>query len=504
MARIAVGGLHHETNTFAPSKATYADFVRADGWPGLTRGPGLFDAVKAMNIPIAGFVDEASARGHELMPLLWGNATPSAHVTEDAFERIVGQLIEDLASGPALDAVYLDLHGAMVAEHVQDGEGEILRRVRGVVGNNLPVVVSLDLHANITPQMVDLADVLIAFRTYPHVDMAETGARTARYLERVTAAVSRDYKAYREVPFLIPITSGCTLHEPARGLYRRLAGSERDAVTSVSFACGFPPADVWHCGPSVVAYATSQEAAERAAEAVLEEALLREAAFGTKIWHPDEAVAYAIEQSRAAGWPVILADTQDNPGAGANSDTVGLLEALVRQGAEGAVLGILYDPQTAAAAHAAGEWAEISVSLGAKSGLPGHVPLETTVRVERLGDGRFTGTGPFYWGARMELGPMALLAVGGVRVVVASRKLQAADQAIFRHLGVEPAEQKILALKSSVHFRADFAPIAAEILIVAAPGPNPVDHRQLSYRNLRPGVRLMPLGPGFMPAAMAG
>ena len=175
----------------------------------------------------------------------------------------------------------------------------------------------------------------------------------------------------------------------------------------------------------------------------------------------------------------------------------------MRQGAEGAALAILCDGEAAAAAHAAGEGSEVTIALGAKSRLPGHRPLEARYRVERLGDGRFTGTGPFYKGERMRLGPMALLRLGGVSIVVASRKLQAADQAIFRHLGVEPQRQKILALKSTVHFRADFEPIAGPILVVAAPGPNPIDHREVTYRRLRPGLRLMPLGPAFAPADAA-
>jgi len=159
----------------------------------------------------------------------------------------------------------------------------------------------------------------------------------------------------------------------------------------------------------------------------------------------------------------------------------------------------VYDPEVAAIAHAAGEGSTISVGLGAKSGLPGHRPYEGAYRVERLGDGNFTATGPFYRGNRVQLGPMALLSVDGVRAVVASRRQQAADQAVFRHLGIEPTAQKILALKSSVHFRADFQPIAEEVLIVAAPGPNPADHRQLPYRHLRLGVRVMPKGPEFQP-----
>ncbi len=493
--RIAVGGFHHETNTFAPSKATYDDFARAGGWPGLTRGSALFDAVAGINLPITGFIDTAGQQGHELLPLVWANATPSAEVTEEAYERIAGQIIEDLeallASG-ALDAVYLDLHGAMVSEHLQDGEGELLGRVREAIGAERPLVASLDLHANVSPEMVERADALIAFRTYPHVDMAETGARAARHLDALLTGSRARHKAFRQLPFLIPITSGCTLRNPAKGLYEKLAATEGSEVASLSFACGFGPADTWHCGPSMFAYATSQVAADRAVDTLYDQACAQEAEFVANIWQPTAAVAHAVAAAREAGGPIILADTQDNPGAGANSDTVGLLEELVRQRAAGAVLAILFDPEAAAAAHEVGEGAELAIGLGAKSGPEGHRPFHADFRVERLGDGRITGSGPFYRGARMQLGPMALLRLGGVRIVVASRKLQPADQEIFRHLGVEPVKQKILVLKSSVHFRADFESLAREILIVAAPGPNPVNHLELTYRRLRSGVRLMP------------
>ena len=498
MSRIAFGGIQHETNTFAPSPASYTDFAQADGWPGLTAGADIFEAVAGINLPIAGFIEAARARGHELLPLSWSSATPSAQVTEDAFERLVGDMMVRLEALGPIDGVYLDLHGAMVAEHLEDGEGEVLRRARALVGPGVPVVASLDLHANITPEMIELADRLVAYRSYPHIDFADTGARAAVELDRLLGGQGGErgsHKAFRQFPFLIPVLGGCTLYEPAQSLYARLAELEaRPGVEHVTLAMGFGPADIYHCGPSVCAYGTSQDAADRAADALAEEVLAREAEFLLPVWSPAEGVARAIELAAGSRRPVILADSQDNPGGGGNGDTVGLLEELVRQGAEDAALAILYDPAAATAAHGAGVGAEISLGLGAKSGLAGHRPLEATYRVERLGDGRMTGTGPFYKGARMELGAMALLRLGGVKVVVASRKLQAADQSCFRHLGVEPAEQKILALKSSVHFRADFEPIAEDILVVAAPGPNPLDHNQLDYKNLRPGVRVMPRG----------
>ena len=500
-ARVAVGGFQHETNTFAPRKAGYEAFRDTGGWPGLTRGPGLFAALAGMNIPLSGFVEAARQADLQLEPLLWAQAVPSAHVTQDAYERICGELLEDIAALEGLDAVYLDLHGAMVAEHCLDGEGELLGRVRALIGQEVLLVASLDLHANISPAMVSAADALIAYRTYPHVDMARTGARAARHLRRLLDGEPWSARAFRRLPFLIPLAAGCTLHEPALGLYETLARLEVETGTLLSLACGFAPADVPDCGPSIVGYGAREEAVTVAVESLCLYACDREADFGVRIWSPAEAVKRAKDRAREAGRPVILADTQDNPGAGGEGDTVGLLAELVAQRAEGAALAILVDPEAAAAAHAVGHGAGLEIGLGAKSGMPGHRPFRAHYRVEALGDGRFTGSGPFYRGARMDLGPMALLSVGGVRVVVASRKLQAADQAIFRHLGVEPAEQQILALKSSVHFRADFAPIAEEILVVAAPGPNPVDHLALPYRHLRPGLRLMPLGPAFGEAA---
>src|SRR5688572_4767116 len=185
MARIAIGGVQHETNTFADTRASFADFVAADAWPGLTRGAALVDAVRGINLPISGFIEAARTEGHELRPLSWCAAQPSGPVTRDAFERIAFILVEDLQAQLPVDAVYLDLHGAMVAEHVDDADGELLRRVREVLGEEVPLIASLDLHANVSDLMLHEASLLVAYRTYPHVDMAATGARAARLLPKL-------------------------------------------------------------------------------------------------------------------------------------------------------------------------------------------------------------------------------------------------------------------------------------------------------------------------------
>jgi microcystin degradation protein MlrC len=485
VARIAVGGFQHETNTFAPYKATWQDFVEGGGWPALQRGHGMIDAVAGANLPVAGGLAKLKELGHQPVPLVWAAATPSAHVTKDAYERIVGMLLEDLRSSGPFDGVYLDLHGAMVAEHLDDGEGELLRRVRAVVGPKVPVVASLDLHANTTAAMVEHADALVAYRHYPHIDMAETGGRAAELLHRFLLGEGPRGKAFRQAPFIIPLSWQCTLIEPARSIYAALGDF---GTVSASFTPGFPAADIADCGPAVLAYAATQDAADRAADALLRLVVEAEPRFAGRIWSPDEAVRHAMGQN--VGKPVVIADTQDNPGGGGASDTTGMLMALVRNGAEGAAFGIMADPAAAAAAHEAGEGTEIELALGGRSGIPGDEPFKGRFIVERLGDGNFTGTGPMWGGAKCRLGKMACLRIGGVRVVVASKKLQAADQAIFRHVGVEPTAQRILVLKSSVHFRADFQPIAAEVLVAAAPGPVAADPSTLPFRKLRPGVRL--------------
>lgn len=495
--RIAFGGFLHETNTFAPSKAGMSDFLQGGGWPSLTRGQEIFAAVDDVNVGAAGFVAFGRSQGWEMVPTLWCAASPSAHVTVEAFEALTDDLVSRIAASLPVDGVYLDLHGAMVSENHDDGEGEVLRRVRAAIGPDIPLVASLDLHGNVTPLMMEMADGLVAYRTYPHVDMAATGSRAAAFLASLLGTRQRPAKAFRQIPYLIPIAWQATAMEPCRTIYAELAALEGESVPTLSFLPGFPAADFADCGPSVLAYGTTEADAERAADAVAARVAASEAAFKGKVFSPDEGVREAMELSAGATRPVVIADTQDNPGAGGDSDTMGMAHALVRNEARRAAIGVIVDPAAAAAAHAAGEGATISVSLGAKSGVPGDVPLDAEFVVEALSDGRFVAPGPFYGGARMNLGPSACLRIGDVRIVVGSRKAQMADQAMYRQVGIEPTAQAILVNKSSVHFRADFEPIAETILVCAAPGPMPVDPAVLPWRRLRPGIRTSPLGPVF-------
>jgi microcystin degradation protein MlrC len=496
MAVIATGGFQHETNTFAPSKADYAAFEDGGGWPELTFGEHIASRLAGANIPATGALESLHAGGHRTIGLVWGAASPSAHVTRDAFERIAGDLLARLADAGPVDGVYLDLHGAMVTEHLDDGEGELLARVRRIVGPRVAIVASLDLHANVTRAMFEQADGLVAYCTYPHVDMAATGARAARLLERTLALGRPMAKAMRPLDFLTGLPAQCTFIEPGRSLYALLARLEREHDTILSFTPGFPMADFPECGMAVAGYGPDGARVARAVDELAHAVHDAEPDFAMELFTPADAVARAIERGQV-GAPVVLADTQDNPGAGGNGDTTGLLAAVLERNPRDAVLGLLIDGASARQAHAVGAGRAAQFHLGEISGVPGHVPLAGEFTIERLGDGRFTCTGPMFRGFRMDLGPMAVLRRGNVRVVLASKKCQAADQEMFRHVGIEPREQRMLALKSSVHFRADFQPIAKEVLVVVAPGPAKADPAAFPWTRLRPGLRLSPRGRAF-------
>ena len=490
--RIAIGGFLHESHSFAPRSTGWADFAVAGGFPALTRGAAMLDVVRGISAGIAGAMEVAAEHGASLAPLAWCAANPAGPVETEAFERIsaiICSQLSDALDGGAIDGVYLDLHGAMLAVGFDDAEGELLRRIRAIVGDT-PVTISLDPHCNFTAAMVARSDVAVPYRTYPHVDMKQAGAQAMRLLIERIKRGAPFFKAYRQLDYWIPLPNQCTMIEPMQGvLMQRAAIAEQFAAAELAFCFGFPYADFPDCGVALAAYAPTQDAADQAADAFLRVLQQKEHEFRLDVLPADEAVAKALSLSGGNG-PVVIADTQDNPGGGGHGDTTGLLAALVAQGAKGAVLCLINDAESAAACVAAGVGNSVQLSLGGKSD---GVPFVTDAKVLKLTDGVFTLTGPMGAGNPVALGPMALIDIApGIRVVVISRKIQAYDQEILRHVGIEPKEQSIIVLKSSVHFRADYQPIASHVLVASAPGPVVADPSTLTFSNLRPGLRLRP------------
>jgi microcystin degradation protein MlrC len=490
MARIALAGFLHETNTFAPGITPYEAFTESVGdETGMRRGEEILEFKrKAMAICPSGFLRRAEILGHEVVPLVWAQTQPSGTVSDDAFEQITRMILDGLSGNGPFDGVYLDLHGAMVTQSYEDAETEIGRRVRSVVGD-IPLVASLDLHGNITRECVEVFSGLIGYRTYPHVDIYETGERCADMIDYLLQQPPL-YKAFRKPSLILPPSTMSTFTEPCLSIYPVLEKLEQDKkVVSATIMHGFPPSDIYAVGPAIWAYATTQAAAEQAADQ-LEKALLdHEDELIVNMLSPDEAVVQAILKSHYTNKSIILADVQDNPGGGSSSDTVWILDALIRNNAESAAIGLIYDPEAAAAAHSAGRSARITIDLGGKR-LAGHKPFHGTFVVEKIFEGEFELTGPYGRGLTANLGKMAQLRIGGVRAVVVSGRTQANDQAYFRIVGVEPKETKILVLKSTNHYRADFQPIASEILVVEAPGGIVENPAKIPYTRIRRGVRL--------------
>lgn len=503
--RVALAGFLHETNTFAPTAADLSAFEAGGGYIPLSRGDEILRRAGDVNLGISGALAVALRQGWTTIPILWAGAIPSAPVTRDAFERITGEILAGLRAAGPLDGVFLDLHGAMVADHLDDGEDEIVRRVRDVVGAGVPVVAALDLHGNISERFARTVDGLVGFRTYPHVDMAETGARAARLLHTIMETGVRPACAVRGLPYLVPIPFQTTDTAPADALYADLDRIEAGVgVCSASLFMGFPAADVPDCGPSAVAYADTEDAAEAAVDRIARSYEAAEDSFVGQGWDAASAVARAIATFERSGGPVVIGDTQDNPGAGGVSATTGLLRALVAADAQDAAVGLIVDPETARAAHATTPGARAQFRIGGHPSLPGGAPFETEAEVEALSNGMLHATGPYYGGTKIDLGPSACLRIGGVRVVVTTRIAQMADREMFRFVGIPPEDQAILVVKSSTHFRADFAPIATDILVAVSPGPVPLDPGALPFARLRPGLRLSPNGPAFGDARAPG
>ena len=490
MPRIAIAGFQHETNSFGTGVAGMTEYEMADSWPPLLTGEAVLSGTRGLNLPIAGAIE--AARSAEVIPILWASAEPSGQVTDDAFETIAARIIDRIEDARP-DGIYLDLHGAMITDSHDDGEGELLSRVRARFGADIPIAVSLDMHANVTARMVRHATSLSIFRTYPHLDMAETGARAMRQLLRQIEG-HRPAKAFRQLPYIIPMHAQFTGAGTMRDLYQAAIAATH-ADVQVELAVGFPSGDMADTGPAIVAHAATQNAADQAADALLSLALELEPAFDCSLPTAAEATRRAL--AYPPGKPVTIADVQDNPGGGTSSDTTGLLRALAEAQAPGVLLGVMHDAAVATQAHAQGLGTSFEAELGGRA--PGDTPFKARFAVAALSEGQVTYEGEMYGGGIAEIGPSACLALDGhdIKIVVSTIRNQCLDRGYFRHLGLIPEKARILAVKSTVHYRADFEPISQGVISAGAPGQLLCDIQAIPYQKLRPGVRLGPLGPAY-------
>jgi microcystin degradation protein MlrC len=481
MMRIAIGAIAHESSSFTPVVTPYEAFSVYSR--GLLRGGEVIDGHRGVNTGAGGFIAGAEAHKFELVPLMWTFAEPSGPVETDAWRRLKSEFLDRLAEALPVDGVLLDLHGAMVIEDIEDGEGDLLAGVREVIGNGPPVIATLDLHGNITQQMCDAATVLIPCDNYPHTDFMERGLEAAAMIAGTLRGEVHPVMAWRQLPMLW--TGGqYTGRQPFDSIIARVHELEdQPGILTASVAPGFPWADIYDAGSSVIVVADGDsDLASREAEALGQWIFDQRDKF-----LPDlESWGDVLSSVGAADrWPVVIGDPQDNPGGGAPGDSVGMLKAFLDAGLTNALIVTVCDPEVVDIAQQAGERAEITVDIGGKSAPEQGPPVHATAIIERLLDLRFEITGPMYTGMVQDFGAAALLRIGGVHVAVVTHRLQVFDLTGPRMLGFDPESLSWIGVKSANHFRGAYEPIAGSVHRVAFPAQHRFDPRKHTYTRIR-------------------
>ncbi len=486
--RLFLAMMSHETNTFSTIPTDRAQFEARN----LHYGGEIVETFRATGTCLGGMIDEAERRGAVLLPSVAAAASPAGLVTRDIYQHVKGRMLADLGASGRLDGVLLDLHGAMVPEGLDDGEGDLIAAVRRAVGPAVPIAVTLDFHTNLTRAMVEGADLLHGYKTYPHVDMAERGVEATARLADVIAGRIRPTAAFRKPPLLPPLGSQGTARGPMRRLYDLAAEMEKDPkVVSVSVFAGFPYADIPDAGLGIYVVtnddrARAEDLADELARAAWEH---RREFVHTALPVPD-AVAKALA---AEGRPIVLADMADNTGGGAAGDGTEILRELIRVRARSAVVACLWDPAAVVACVKAGVGSRLTLQVGGKVDNRHGAPLTVTGIVRALSDGRFVHKGPMMRGLPGRLGATAVLDVDDIKVILISYRWQTLDPEMIRFTGIDPLDEKILVVKSTIHYRAAFEPIAKEIIEVDAPGLSSSNLARFAFTRVRRPI--FPLDP---------
>jgi microcystin degradation protein MlrC len=470
----------HESNTFSIRPTGLAAF-RARLF---LHGDAAVAERANANTDIAGFMDVARAQVWQTRHAISAAASPAGPVTRTAFDEIAGCILSAAQAGP-LDGILLGLHGAMVVEDHPDGEGLLLERLRAVVGPDLPIAVTLDPNANVTARMCDLAQIVMSYSTYPHVDMRDTARRAASVLHRTMTGEIWPLTLRVTRPMLEEANSGRTDEGPmiARHALAR-AHEATPGALAVSINAGFGNADIPELGPTVLVTHTGDAGPHLAfAEALADDIWARRHEVLNRFLTPAEAAAEALAHSGPG--PLVIADYADNPGAGSYGDAPGLLSALLDAGVTGACFGPMVDPEAAAHLHSLKLGAEVTLPLGGKTDPRfGGGPIRVTGTVMFLSEGRYTGDGPMIGGLPGDWGPTAVLRVAGVAVLVVTNPGQMLDLQQFRAFGIDPAAHRVVALKSQQHFRAAFAPIAARVIVCDSGALCSPDLRRLPFHRV--------------------
>lgn len=480
--KLVLAQMKHETNTFSPVPTPLARFGHGRERP--WEGREAYEEFKGTGTALGAFIDLAERAGAEVVLPVAAQAWPSGRVAQDAYEFIAAKIVDAVAQG--CDAVLLDLHGAMVTERFDDGEGELLARIRRVAPR-VPIGVAHDMHANLFPAAGRVATSLAGYQTYPHVDMYETGIRAA---EPILCLLRKDCSptlAFGHKPMLPHVMRQSSLDSPNKDIQARAKEMEKQGALSASFFVGFPHADISYAGASAVVVADRDpELARRYCGELLEMAWERRAQF---VYRP-EPLDESIRKAKGIdAKPVVLLDHYDNCASGGTMDTMAVLGAMLDAGLEEAAAFAICDPEAVRQMKEAGVGARVTLALGGKTHMPS-MGLEgepRTVRgtVKRIIDGLYRNEGPMGRGELMDMGASAVLDAGAVEIVVTSRQVEPYDIAAFRAVGIDPAAKRYVMLKSRVHWRAGLGAIAKAVVECAGVGVCTSDYSQLQFRHVR-------------------
>jgi len=478
IAKIIIAEFKHETNTFSNEKTGKKEFN--DTY--IKYGKEIEDFFKNTKVEMGAFIDASREENFKIIPTIAATANAGGPVTRDMFDLVKTNIINMINKEKNIDGILLSLHGAMVLEDAPDGEGEILEAIRKVIGKDIPIVVTLDLHANITEKMVINANGLFPYDNYPHTDTYARGYEAVINLARMLRKEIKPVIRIKKLPLLSP-----TL-ETNKSPYKEFLDmahywEENPKVISVSIVAGFPYADIYEGGVTVIAQTNDDvPLAEKIVEEIGRGIIKEHKNFVKKTLSIEEAIKIGMEAPES---PVILADVADNTGCGSPGDGTQLLRKLVEMKAKNVGFANIPDPDTVEKSIKAGVGNSVSVRLGGKSNYNLGESIEVSAIVKTITDGRFVNKGPMFKGLHNNVGRTVVLDIDGIEVIVTERRFQPWDPEIFRRVGIEPTDKQILVVKSTLHYREAFGKFAGKMIDVEAPGLAPADIKILDFKNIR-------------------
>jgi microcystin degradation protein MlrC len=479
---ILLAEIMHESNTFNRIATVRADF---DSRYFLT-GEAVAVSLRDTNTEIWGVLESARDYGWMVTHPLAASASPSGPLAGEDWQEIKRLILAPLQAGQKFDAIFLVLHGAMVTQTCDDAEGELLAEVRALAGPEIPIVATLDMHANVSAQMVENSNLMMAYRTYPHVDQYVRGQHMMELLKRILDDGLQVEQHLVRRKMMDAADHGQTGSGPMPGLLAMAEEMETHPdILCASIQIGFPWADVADIGPSVIvtgpsdARNTCRDHAEDLMAAVWQTRLATQLDFAT----PEEAIALAHE-GKPGNQPLIFADFADNPAGGAYGDSPNLLRAMLVAGLQNAAFATISDPHAVQMAIASGVGHQVSFALGGRGAPALTPPLEITAQVVQITDGKFICDGPMWKGVHFSMGPTAVILAGGIEIIISSMPVAVMDPQVFLSVGIDPAAKTTLGLKSRNHFRAAYEPLARQVLLVDAGGIASMKLATLPYRNI--------------------